>query len=39
LTREIEVVLGMKKERTFQMTPIANPSPLQAAILSDWLKE
>jgi predicted metalloprotease with PDZ domain len=39
LTREVEVVLGTKMERSFQMTPMANPSPLQSAILSDWLKE
>lgn len=38
-TRELEVVLETKKERSFKMTPMANPSPLQAAILSDWLKE
>lgn len=39
LTREVEVVIGTKMERSFQMTPMANPSPLQSAILSDWLKE
>jgi predicted metalloprotease with PDZ domain len=39
LTRELEVVLGAKKERSFRMTPTMNPSPLQSAILSDWLKE
>jgi predicted metalloprotease with PDZ domain len=32
LTREFEVVLGTKQERSFQMTPMANPSPLQSAI-------
>lgn len=37
--RELEVVLGTKTERRFAITPIANPTPLQAAILKDWLGE
>jgi predicted metalloprotease with PDZ domain len=37
--REIEVVLGKKMERSFQIKPLSNPNPLQLAILKDWLKE
>ena len=37
--REFEVVLGKKTERSFDMKPILNPNPLQAAIIKDWLKE
>jgi len=37
--RETEIVLGKKTERSFRMKPLSNPSPLQAAILKDWLKE
>jgi predicted metalloprotease with PDZ domain len=36
--REFEVVLGKKNERSFALKPVANPTPLQAAILEDWLK-
>jgi predicted metalloprotease with PDZ domain len=35
---EIKIVLGAKKERSFTITQIENPTPLQAAILKDWLK-
>lgn len=35
---EINVVLGVKMERSFKITQIENPTPLQAAILKDWLK-
>jgi len=35
---EINLVLGAKMERNFKMTPVDNPTPLQAAILKDWLK-
>ena len=35
---EINVVLGSKMERSFKITPVDNPTPLQAAILKDWLK-
>jgi predicted metalloprotease with PDZ domain len=35
---EITVVLGTKMERSFKLTPMYNPTPLQAAILKDWLK-
>lgn len=37
--REVEVVLGKKMERSFQIKPISNPNPLQSSILKDWLKE
>jgi predicted metalloprotease with PDZ domain len=37
--RELEVVLGMKPERSFAITLIPNPTPLQAAILKEWLGE
>ena len=37
--REFEVILGKKMERSFDLKPISNPNPLQAAILKDWLKE
>jgi predicted metalloprotease with PDZ domain len=37
--RELEVVLGKKPERSFAIRPIANPTPLQSAILKDWLGE
>ena len=39
LVREFDVVLGKKAERSFLIRPVANPTPLQAAILKDWLKE
>jgi predicted metalloprotease with PDZ domain len=37
--REIEVILGKKQDRSFSIRPVANPTPLQSAILKDWLKE
>jgi predicted metalloprotease with PDZ domain len=37
--REVEVVLGKKMERSFQIRPLSSPNPLQLAILKDWLKE
>ena len=36
--KEITVTLGTKMERSFKLAPIDNPTPLQAAILKDWLK-
>jgi len=39
MIREFEVVLGKKAERNFRMKPLANPTPLQAEILKDWLKD
>lgn len=37
--RQTDVVLGKKLERSFKITTLANPYPLQAAILRDWLKD
>jgi len=37
--REIEVALGKKTERSFEIKPVADPKPLQSAILRDWLRE
>jgi predicted metalloprotease with PDZ domain len=37
--REVEVVLGKKAERNFRIKPLSNPTPLQAEILKDWLKD
>jgi predicted metalloprotease with PDZ domain len=37
--REFDVVLGQKTERSFRVTPKTNPTPLQAKILEDWLRE
>jgi predicted metalloprotease with PDZ domain len=36
---EVEVVLGTKMERSFRIWPMSNPSPLQSAILEDWLRD
>jgi predicted metalloprotease with PDZ domain len=36
--QEINVVLEAKMERSFKIMPVDNPTPLQAAILKDWLK-
>jgi len=35
---EFSVVLGVKMERSFKITLVDNPTPLQAAIFKDWLK-
>jgi predicted metalloprotease with PDZ domain len=37
--REVEVGLGKKQDRSFTIKPVANPTPLQAAILKSWLGE
>jgi predicted metalloprotease with PDZ domain len=37
--REVEVVLGKKTERSFRIKPLANPNPLQSAILKDLFRE
>jgi len=37
--REVEVVLGKKTERSYRIKPLANPDPLQAAILKDLFRE
>jgi len=36
---EVEVVLGKKTERSFRIKPLSNPTPLQAEILKNWLKD
>jgi predicted metalloprotease with PDZ domain len=36
--RETEAVLAKKTERSFRITPLANPSPEQKALLEAWLK-
>jgi predicted metalloprotease with PDZ domain len=35
--KEIEVVLGSKMERSFKIQPMENLTPLQSAILKDWV--
>ena len=35
--REVEVVLGQRMERSFKIRPVANPDPLAAMILKDWI--
>jgi predicted metalloprotease with PDZ domain len=37
--RDVEIVLGKKTERSFRIKPLANPNPLQAAILKDLFRE
>jgi predicted metalloprotease with PDZ domain len=37
--REVEVTLGKKTERSFQIKPVVDPTPLQSAVLGDWLRE
>jgi len=36
---EVEVTLGKKTERSFNIKPVENPSLLQSEILNNWLKE
>jgi len=36
--REIDVKLGKKTERSFQIKPLAGATPLQSAILDNWLR-
>jgi len=36
--RETEVTLGKKTERSFRITPLADPSPRQKVLLDGWLK-
>jgi predicted metalloprotease with PDZ domain len=37
--RQVEVVLRKKTERSFKISLMSNPTPLQSMILEDWLKE
>ncbi len=36
---ELQVVLGTKTERSFELTRKPDPTPLQSAILAEWLRE
>jgi predicted metalloprotease with PDZ domain len=36
--QDIEVTLGKNFKRTYNFEPVENPTPLQAAILKDWLR-
>jgi predicted metalloprotease with PDZ domain len=36
--RELDVVLGKKSRRSFDIRPVADPDSLQSAILEDWLR-
>jgi predicted metalloprotease with PDZ domain len=38
-TKEIEIILTIKLEKSFTITPVSDPDKLQMAILKDWLKE
>jgi predicted metalloprotease with PDZ domain len=38
VVREAELVLGAKTERSFKITPLANPTARQKALLDGWLK-
>lgn len=35
--KELIIVPAIKKDRSFKISPISNPDPLQSAILNDWL--
>ncbi|HKC37796.1 MAG TPA: PDZ domain-containing protein [Chitinophagaceae bacterium] len=37
-SKDAEIVLGKKTEKTFKITPVSNPDPLQKQILEGWLK-
>jgi len=39
ITETIEVETGKKKVRSFEIKPVADPSPQQAAILEKWLND
>jgi predicted metalloprotease with PDZ domain len=38
ITNNVEVTTGKKTTRSFEIKPLANPSPEQAGILAGWLK-
>jgi hypothetical protein len=38
ITNNVDVVLGKKTTRSFEIKPLPNPTPEQAAILAGWLK-
>jgi predicted metalloprotease with PDZ domain len=35
--RDVTIILGSKKEKTFKISPLPNPDPLQAAIYKSWI--
>jgi predicted metalloprotease with PDZ domain len=37
LKQEVTITLGKKREKSFKITPMANPDALQAAIYKSWL--
>jgi predicted metalloprotease with PDZ domain len=37
-SKETEIVFGKKYEKDFLIYPVPDPTPLQAAILSDWMR-
>jgi predicted metalloprotease with PDZ domain len=37
-TQDVEIVLGKNSKRTYKIVPIDNVTPLQAAILKDWMR-
>ncbi|HVN03565.1 MAG TPA: PDZ domain-containing protein [Bryobacteraceae bacterium] len=38
VTQEIDIVLGQNSKRTYKITALDAPNPLQSAVLADWLK-
>jgi predicted metalloprotease with PDZ domain len=38
ITNSVEVVLGKKKVKSFEIKPLPDPTPQQAALLEDWVK-
>lgn len=36
--KESEILLSKKWEKSFTITPVSNPDPLQTAILNDWMR-
>jgi predicted metalloprotease with PDZ domain len=39
MIQEKEIVLASKMERSFRIRPMSGPDPLQASILTDWLRK
>ena len=37
-TKEIEIALGANAKRTYKITPVDTPNPLQSEIRNDWLR-
>jgi len=36
VTKDIDVALGKKREKSFRITPLPNPDQLQSAIFKSW---